>query len=301
MRSVLKLLIVPLLVLAIAAMDASPAQAKRFGGGRSFGGSRSFGKSYSRPVSPTRQSATGTQGMGRTSRFGGMGGLFGGLLAGSLLGSLFFGHGFGGVGLMDLLLIGGGIYLLMRFLRSRRPATQHAGREGGMSYGGSGPQYDNGQAYGGQTMHRDAGGSGWGGLGSQGGTADAAQGITLPPGFDVDEFLEGAKLAFNRLQASWDARDMDDIAQFTSPAVLEEVRRQAAEDPTPSATEVLMVNARLLEAKEEGPATLATVYFDAIMREERGGPTDQVREVWHFRKDTNSASWILDGLQQLAN
>lgn len=300
MRNALKFLVVPLLVLALAAMDASPAQAKRFGGGRSFGGSKSYSKSYKKSVSPSQsQSSKGTQNMQRPSRFGGLGGMFGGLLAGTLLGSMLFGGGFGGVGMFDLLLLGGGIWLLMRFLRARRPAAQHAGRTGGMSYGGGGPQY--GQTYDAEPTRRTAANSGWGGLGSQGGMADAAKGITLPPNFDSDEFLEGAKIAFNRLQASWDARDMDDIAQFASPAVLEEIRRQAAQDPSQSVTEVLMVNARLLEAKQDGTATLATVYFDALMREEKGGPTDQVREVWHFRRKTDSGAWVLDGLQQLAD
>lgn len=294
MHNALKLFVAVLLLLAVAALDVSPADAARFGGGRSFGGSRSFSRSYSKPISPMRQpGTTTTQGLNRPSRFGGMGGLLGGLLAGSLIGSLLFGGGFGGVGMFDLLLIGGGIYLLMRLLGRSRPAAQHAGRSGGMSYGGGGPEP--------QGAYRTGAGDGWAGLGSPGGTADAAQGIVLPEGFDSQEFLEGAKMAFGRLQASWDARDLDDIAQFTSPAVQEEIRRQAAEDPGPSLTEVLMVNARLLEAKEQGPATLATVYFDALMREERGGPTEQVREVWHFRRDGADGSWVLDGLQQLEN
>ncbi|WP_461208697.1 Tim44 domain-containing protein [Desulfocurvus sp. DL9XJH121] len=295
MRSIVKICIVILLLAAVAALDASPAEA-RFGGGRSFGGSRSFSRGWSKPVSPLRQQGafTGQQGMRSPSRFGGMGGLLGGLLAGSLLGSLFFGHPFGGVGMFDLLLIGGGIFLLMRLLGRGRAAAQHAGRTGGMSYGGGGPMDD-------QNTYRSGMADGWGGLGSQGGMADAAQGIDLPPGFDVDEFLKGAKLAFNRLQASWDARDMDDIAQFASKAVLDEVRSQAAQDPNPSRTEVLMVNARLLEAKQEGGVVLATVYFDALMREDRGGSTEQVREVWHFRNDGAQGHWILDGLQQLEN
>ena len=41
-------------------------------------------------------------------------------------------------------------------------------------------------------------------------------------------FLKGAKAAYTRLQASWDARDMEDLRHFTSQEVFAEVEAQAA-------------------------------------------------------------------------
>jgi len=302
MRTAMKLLIVPLLLAVLLALAPGQADAARFGGGRSFGGGGSFSRSYSKPITPQRQSTFGsssaTQGMRQPSRFGGMGGLFGGLLAGSLLGSLFFGHPFAGGGLMDILLIGGLIFLFLKMFGGRRPSPQAtAGRDGGMSYGGGGPQ----TGFEGAAERRAQ--NAWGGLGATPGQADAAPGVQVPAGFDTEEFLKGAKLAFNRLQASWDARDLSDIAQFTSEEVLSEIRSQAAADPRPSRTDVLMVNARLLEVQEEGANLVATVYFDALMREEQGGATEQVREVWHFKKNAaeRGGMWLLYGLQQLEN
>ncbi|MBU1002640.1 MAG: 39S ribosomal protein L45 [Proteobacteria bacterium] len=299
MRIALKLLFVPLLLVTLLAMDAGFADAARFGGGRSFGGSRSFSKSFSKPVSPTKQSAVGSSAASsapRSPRFGGMGGMFGGLLAGTLLGSMFFGQPFAGGGLMDILLIGGLIFLAMKLFRRRQPAAQMAsGRSAGMSYGGGGPQPED------ETVLQRQSHGAWGGLGSTQGAAETVPGLDLPAGFDADEFLEGAKLAFNRLQASWDTRDLEDISQFTSEAVLDEIKNQAAQDPSPSRTEILMVNARLLEVKVQAPATLATVYFDALMRENATGGSEQVREVWHFRMDPDvkGGMWLVDGLQQL--
>lgn len=300
MKTVMKCLAVAVLALAIGLMTTGDADAKRFGGGRSFGGSKSFSKSYSKPTSPQRQSGAGQQAAARPgSRFGGMGGLFGGLLAGTLLGSLFFGHPFAGGGMMDILLIGGLIFLLMKFFKGRRPATQAAGRTGGMGYGGAGPDVQSGPS------QRSAGAAaGWGGLSSQGSSAAQGPSIDVPAGFDEKEFLEGAKTLFTRMQTSWDARDIDDISQFATEAVVAEVRAQAQADPGPSRTEVLMVDARLLEAKVEGPATLATVFFDAFLREDdASGGSGQVREVWHFRKDdaVSGGMWLLDGIQQLDN
>ena len=68
----------------------------------------------------------------------------------------------------------------------------------------------------------------------------------MPADFDAEEFLRGAKMAYNRLQAAWDSRDLNDIAQFASPAVMDAVRQQLAEETEPSKTEILLVNAQLL-------------------------------------------------------
>jgi len=291
MRSMGKFLVVILLALVLGAVECGSADAARFGGGRSFGGSRSFSKSYSKPVTPQRQTGTG---MAAPSRLGGMGGIFGGLLAGTLLGSMFFGHPFAGGGMMDILLIGGLLFLLLRMFGKRRPAQQAAGRSGGMGYGGAGPDLASGP------MTRDAG-AGWSGLRAQP-APGAGPEITLPPGFDEAEFLAGAKAAFTRLQASWDTRDLDDIRQFTSDAVFDEIKAQAQTDPGPSQTDVIMVEARLLEARIQGQATLATVIFDALLREDRAaGAAGQVREVWHFKREAGFAegAWHLDGIQQL--
>ncbi len=288
MKIIVQIFAVALLALAVCAVDPSPADAARFGGGKSFGGSRSFNQNYSKPAAPQRQ--TGQQQMANPARpgMGAMGGMLGGLLAGTLLGSLFFGQPFAGGGMLDILLIGGVLFLLFRLLRGRRPVAQPAGA--GMGHGGAGP---------GPFMTRDAGsGAAWGGLG---GGPDARPEVSTPPGFDEADFLQGAKAAYGRLQTSWDARDLADIRQFTTDAVFSEISAQAQADPGPSRTEVLMVDARLLEARAEGPATLATVYFDALLRENQGGGTDQVREVWHFRRQDDIANgmWLLDGIQQL--
>ena len=124
----------------------------------------------------------------------------------------------------------------------------------------------------------------------------------IPPGFDQDEFMKGARAAYTRLQDSWNKRDMEDIRQFTSPEVFEEIRRQALEDPGPGKTEIVLVKAQLLEVDDVGPETVASVYFDVLMRErpEEERPK-QVREVWHFSRKNNVAKsfWRLEGIQQL--
>lgn len=276
------------------------AEAKRFGGGRSFGFSRSVPRAPRAPIGQRntqgQQPNSGRQG-GMFGR-GGMG-LFGGLLAGSLLGSLFFGHGFGGIGMIDLLLIGGGIYLLTRFMRSRAP-SQAAGygeryERGATGHGQSGP--DHGDAWSRlRTQPAEPGGTPGPAYGPQ---AQAQPRVSTPEGFDSEEFLRGAKAVFVRMQEAWDRRDLEDIREFVSPQVFEEVSRQAQDDPTPSTTTILLLEAELAHAEKLGPATQAAVRYRALLQES-GGPAepDEVNEVWHFQRDGDDAPWKLIGLQQ---
>jgi predicted lipid-binding transport protein (Tim44 family) len=257
------------------------ADARRLGGGGSFGSRPSYSKSYQKPSapasSPTQQAAPGASPMGGRGMFGGM---LGGMLMGGLLGSLFFGGGFSGISFIDILLIGGGLFLLMRFLRSRQPATQTAG----------GPS----QAH---DLNRDA----WSNLrAAQHQTASVTP--DYPAGFDAKDFLQGAKAAYTRLQAAWDARDLDDLKQFTSADVFAEIENQAASDPNPGRTEILLLEASLLEVKTLGNQTIATVLFDTMLREDSASaPAEQVREAWHFsRYETGGGShWVVEGIQQL--
>ena len=281
-----------LMVFAVGDADAA-----RFGGGRSFGSKPSMQRSTTAPTQqkpPVANAAPSAAAAQKPGLFGGMGGMLGGLLAGTLIGSLLFGGGFHGGGLMDMLLIALMLYLAFKLysrFRASKTATA-AGPSGAMGYEAPQPEPMQRQ----NTQSADA----WGAL--QGGSAAQAEpaGPVVPAGFDVDEFLRGAKLAFNRLQASWDKRDMDDIAQFASDAVMKEVKSQFETDPTPGKTEVLLVNAQLLSVAEEEGQQTATVYFDVLLRETPRTDTTQVREVWHFvRPVEGSGSWKLDGIQQV--
>ena len=218
-------------------------------------------------------------------RPGGMfGGLFGGLLVGGLLGSLFFGGHFMGPNLLDLLIIGGLLYLAFRFFRSRRPQEQRN------TPGASAAETHTRGHHGWDTLRSSAGATS---------AASEGDGKSRPDGFDEQEFLAGAKAAFVRLQQSWDERDLDDIAQFTAPEVLQTIREQAELDSQPGKTDILVLDAELLDVRQLGSQTVADVEFTARMQED--GEVKNVREVWHFsRYDHDPQSgWILEGLQQV--
>lgn len=299
-------LVLPLTIVCLLALTVGDADARRMGGGRSFGSKPSFSNTYKKPTSTTtsRNQATGT-----SSQQGGIArpgmGILGGLLAGTFLGSMLGGFGGGGGGLFNILIIGLLVYLGFKFFKSRSRGADDMYQQGNNQRGPT-PFQQNNDPY--ARRERNAQ-SEWSHLsskpaGSSASDAEALQGgpvISTPAGFDEEDFLEGAKAVYNRLQKSWDNRDMDDIEQFATAAVASEIKKQAQDDPEPSKTDIMMVNARLLEVKEEGGRTNATVYYDVLLREDASQPQpSQVREVWHFVKEAGDNSmWKLDGIQQL--
>jgi predicted lipid-binding transport protein (Tim44 family) len=307
----------------------SLAEAARLGGGSSFGGRSTYSRSYSKPVAPpsgytqptapkvappTAAAPVPPVAAPQPGMFSRLGWGLGGMVAGGLIGSMLFGHGLGGmggggVGFLDILLIGLIIFFAVKLLRRRRPAPGD-----GASPGQDGSQAPPASS---QTPPADArtqAEQSWDALRSQpqtggfGAVSTPPSGAqpeaqpTVPEGFNVLEFLEGAKTVYARLQHSWDRRDLSDIALFTTPEVLEEIRRQAEADPKPSKTELLLINARLLEFREESSDTVVSVYFDVLLREDASEEHPrQIREVWHFSRPTGNldANWRLEGIQQL--
>jgi predicted lipid-binding transport protein (Tim44 family) len=280
-----------LLTLALLCDLPQSAEARRMGGGKSFGSKPQYQRSA--PASPQREAAgpaqrqdPQVQGTGQTARTSGFlsggRGMLGGLLMGGLIGSLLFGggEGMGGPGLLDILLIGGGLFLLFRFLKARRMAAETAG---------------NASYYEAQSPVR--------GGGEIGATSKSAAVRNIPKNFDEKEFLSGAKAAYTRLQSSWDKRDLEDIRQFTSPEVWEELRRQAEEDPNPGNTGIVSLKADLLEVKMDGSDTVATVLFDVLLREKiKDESPEAVQEIWHFSRDESQPEsfWRLEGIQQVS-
>lgn len=313
----LRWLCVPLVALAVLLMTIDIADAKRLGGNKSFGSKDTYSKSYDKPVPPgsnpsnmNRQATPNQPGAapgGFLSRFGGIGGMLGGLLVGGMIGSLLFGGMGGGVGIIEILLLCVAGYLLFRFIRSRRAAQAGQGgqatrMERAEPAGGDRFAYASGPA-GGYAPGPDA--DGWDNVrqtpAGSGGAAEVSR-PAMPAGLDESEFLSGAKTIYARLQASWDRRDLADIRTFTSPEVHAEIARQAEEDPTPGKTDVLKVEARVVDAGKDGTNTVISVLYDVLLREDRNASQpSQVREVWHFRRDESAAKpeWILEGIQQL--
>ena len=251
------------------------AEAKRFGGSKSFGMQRSAPAKQSAAPAPQQQpGATPTATPKRNSWMGPIAGLAAGLGLAALFSHLGLGEEMANF-LMLALLAMAAVMLFRLFTRRSAPpapAMQYAGMPQ------TGPAaFDSTPAA----------------LSS--GTAQA-----FPPGFDVDAFAREAKLNFIRLQAAFDAGNLDDLRAFTTPEVFAEVRMQLAErgDATQS-TDVMTLNAEVLEAVDEGNRHIVSVRFTGLIREAADQGAMPLDEVWHLTKPTSGqGGWVIAGIQQ---
>jgi len=270
MRTLVSCLLITLLSFGLLVNEAS---AKRFGGGRSFGVQRSQSSMFSPNKAQTTNPAFG-QRSNNTSRWGG---LLGGLLIGGLLTSLFMGHGLGS-GIMSWLIIGAIIFFAVNFFRRK----MQPGMQSGQSTSSNQSPFSNfTQAF--SANQASAGSS----------TAS-----DYPPGFSPATFLREAKVKFNRLQAAYDESNLQDLKEFTAPEVFGEIKMQLDERGNePNKTEVITLDAELLDVSKQTNSYMASVRFTGTIKE-NNDPISQLDEIWHFRQFDNNNEWVVGGIQQ---
>ena len=270
------------IVLTSLSLLATSAEARRFGGGGSFGKQRTMSAHVQKspaaapaPGTPAQPAAapqsTGNKWLGPLA----------GLAIGAGLGALFahFGMGEGmGTVLMIILAVVAVTFLISMFRRKQQPAMQYAGA--GAPYAGTleaAPQPMSGSV------------------------AVPAAAANIPADFPVESFLRSAKTSFIRLQAANDRKDLDDIREYTTPEMFAEVSMQIRErDGTPQKTDVVSVNAELLEVLTENDYAIASVRMSGQLRENNGAP-ESFDEIWHVQKNLkdDKAVWLLAGIQQI--
>lgn len=294
------------------------AHAKRFGGGRSFGSKPSYSNPYRRSATSTTRSASQKQAAARNqaarnsmARRGGLMGLLGGLALGGLLGSLLFGGAFENLNLFDILVFGGIAYLLYRIFASgqKRAPAYHRGSGAGTAK----PHQEDFSRYD-RTAHneasprdfdtdllfrKDSADSGSRPLSAETDATFSDQ--PRPADFNEEDFLHGAKIAYQTLQHAWDTGDLAEIRGLTSDHVFSEIQQQIHNRDANSQTEVIRLDAELLAVRETGSDLEASVLFDAILTESADQRPEQVREIWHFIRPLNSGqpTWFVDGIQQM--
>lgn len=120
---------------------------------------------------------------------------------------------------------------------------------------------------------------------------------------DVDEFLRVARLSFVKLQAAWDAADLQALAALTTGPLAAELREELeARPPGPNRTEVLTLDARLLAMEELNGACIASVEFSGLIRERLDAGAAPFRELWMLARlnSTPVPGWRLARVQALA-
>jgi predicted lipid-binding transport protein (Tim44 family) len=286
--------------LLCVAFLATEAEAARLGGGvRSMGAQRSFSAPPARPAQaqPAPQSPSSVAPAAPQPAPSGMSRwmpLLGGLALGGALGWLLGANGMGGamVGMMLFaLLVFAGIFVF-RMLTQRREVAPVR-----MQYAAAGSQGPY-PAMGSETVAAPPPSQAAGFEAQPAATGTAAN---APAGFDVAGFLRGAKLNYMKLQIANDRGDLAELREFTSDDLFEELKKDVQQrGSAKQQTDVLALNADLLEVVTEGDKHWASVRFSGTVRESPGEAPTGFEEVWNLAKPVNgSQGWQLAGIQQM--
>ncbi len=275
------------IVLTCLSLLATSAEARRFGGGGSIGKQRTMSAPPAKAPAPAAAPSPGTpaQPAAAPQPAGNRWlGPLAGLAIGAGLGAMFAGGGMGGMGsamgsILMMVLAGVAImFVISMFRRKQEPAMQYAGS--GAPYGGSAQPVEH-------TM--------------SGAVAAPVASGNIPADFPVESFLRNSKTSFIRLQAANDRKDLDDIREYTTPEMFAEVSMQLQERGNePQKTDVVTVNAELLEVNTENNHAIASVRMSGQLRENGGAP-ENFDEIWHVQKNLkdDKSVWLLAGIQQI--
>jgi len=221
--------------------------------------------------------------------------MLGGLALGGLLGAMIGGSGFGSM-LLSWLLIGAvifGVVFVIRLLMAKRAA---AGQP--MQYAPSGPQNGGYASLGNETVAAPPPSQ----LSGFEGQPAAAAAVTanVPPGFDVAGFVRAAKLNFMKLQLANDSGNIEELREFTTPELFAELKKDIQErGAARQQTDVVSLNADLLEVATEGNQHWASVRFSGMIREHPASAPESFEEIWNLAKPLDgSTGWLLAGIQQ---
>jgi predicted lipid-binding transport protein (Tim44 family) len=288
-------LVTALLAVTIAAGDAD---AKRLGGGRSVGvqrqsvappaGTQGPAANPVMPAQPAASTATPAappapaQPASSTSRWlGPIAGIAAGLGLAALLSHFGLPEGLASVLLLGLVALG--VILLFRAFAVRRAPVA----AGPVPYGGRAPaaREPNPIAARVEPVLAPA--------------AGAAK--SIPDGFDTERFLREAKTQFRRLQAAWDKGDRKALTDVMTRDMAAEIARELAQGGAHEPTQVVELDAELLEVTSERDAHWASVRFTGLVREDGAPEPVPLDEVWNLTKPIDGdTGWLLAGIRQFA-
>ena len=284
-----KILMAVCTVIVALGLSVGDAEAARLGGGRSLGMQRQ--SIAPRPTAPAQQAApaaprapTAAPTTPKRNWMGPLAGLAAGLGIGALLSHFGMGEGMAIIRMMALLAMA--VVFVVKLLFARK--TPAPSPDSGMQYAGAGytppaqPQPASAPQFGAATAPTAA--------------------ANIPAGFDSEGFLRNAKVNFVRLQAANDAKNLDDIREFVSPEMYAEIKLAIDErGNAPQQTDVVTLDAQLLEVVTEGNRHVASVHFSGMIRESAGAAATPFDEVWNLAKPVSgNTGWVVAGIQQLA-
>lgn len=329
----MKAIFVSFIITVFTAGLIGNADARRLGGGKSSGMQRQSvqkdAATAPKPATPAQASPASAAPMAAApvAAKSGMSkwlGPLAGLAAGGLLASMLMGHGFDGIKFFDILLFAGLAFAAFMVFRAimRKKTEANGGGGNQMHYAGAGAGVGVGGAAStsapaptpipmpassanGRIIAPEIGSGLSSGNASIAEVESATVNPRIPADFEVAPFERQARAAFIRLQAANDAKDLNDIRDFSTPEMYAELALQIQErgaDLPVQHTEIVSLAVNVLEVVTENNRAIASVRYSGTIREAANALPETFDEVWHVVKNLSNpqATWQLAGIQQLA-
>jgi predicted lipid-binding transport protein (Tim44 family) len=124
--------------------------------------------------------------------------------------------------------------------------------------------------------------------------------INAPAWFNEERFVEAARNHFQSLQQHWDANEMDKIAEFVTPQLLEFLKRERADlgDGFQS-TYIDNLQVQLDGVDDRADKTIATLTFSGVSKSSRFDQGEVFSESWNMeRPQGENQPWLVAGIRQ---
>ena len=291
-----KLLTVIIAIIGLS-MVTIDADARRLGGGSSIGKQRpSITQQQAAPQAPAQQQQAAPQAPAQQqqpsvapatpakqpSAASKWLGPLAGLALGAGLAALFLNNGLSGglAGILLIMALVAAAMFVMRMLRGGKVGEPMqyagAGAQGGVPPSAA-PVFGNGAA-----PH-----------------SIAATAGRWPAGFDADQFTRHAKLNFVSMQAAHDRKELSAMRDFLTPDLCREIEAEMQASGAPQTTDVVTLNAAVLDVATEGDLYVVSVRFSGLIREAADQEPQEFSEIWHLEKPVDGRSgWLVSGIQQ---
>ncbi len=293
------------LALCLSLTMAVEAHAKRMGGGKSFGAApaHQVQPRQAAPSAPAAAPAAGAAAAAKpasgASRWLGP---LAGIAAGGLLASMFMGDGFEGFQFFDFLIFAG--LALLAFLAVRAFARRKLQAQGATpAYAGAGslpPQMPPTQAYQApQSAEAPAYTPAATTIFGNSGAAASAP-IDAPAWFNAERFIAAGREHFMSLQQHWDAGEMDKIAEFVTPELLDFLKQERASlGEGFQSTYIDNLQVHLEGVEQQAGVTVATLTFEGVAKSSRFDQGEAFSESWRLeRAEGESQPWLVAGIRQ---
>ncbi|MDF0733408.1 Tim44 domain-containing protein [Pseudomonas entomophila] len=273
------------LALCVGLTLSLDANAKRFGGGKSSGSAPIHQTRQATPATPAAAPTVPGRAPAAASGASRWLGPLAGIAAGGLLASMFMGDGFEGMQILDFLLMGLIAFLVFRFIAARRRQQQPQ-----VAAAGHAP-------YQREAQPQQPAPSIFGGSAAPVATAPV---INAPAWFNEQSFLAAARSHFQSLQQHWDANEMDKIAEFVTPQMLDFLKRERAEQGEGfQSTYIDNLDVQLEGVDDRADKTIATLTFRGVSKTSRFDQGEAFNESWHMeRAQGENQPWMLAGIRQ---